>query len=419
VTNFPPGRWQTFRTSAVSYTAGEASSQWPGRVGELVSALSAIPAAGSIVLPDGTEHPIGDGPPVFRIRFTTPAATLIPPNEYKLGQAYVDGAIEIEGDLAALLDVRSTLSKGVTPGLALRFAYDLLSSSTAMNSKAINAHYTHGDDLYLSFIDERYRFYSHCLFPTGRETLEEAAECKLESMYAELGLRSGMRLLDIGGGWGGVMQYSSPRGVDVTSVTLVEDSAAYIRKLKQEQGLIGSVVVSDFLDYKPQQKFDHAVIYGVIEHIPQYRRFTQQVWDMLPPGGRLYLDASATTQKWAVSPFTRKYTWGGAHSFLSLQDIVRELLVNGFEVLAVKRETRDYEQTIRLWADRLEDKHDYIAGRWGESMYRAYRVFLRGGQHAFHTNRLQAYHLVAQRLESRGPRPGPVKRLAQSAALLG
>jgi cyclopropane-fatty-acyl-phospholipid synthase len=214
-------------------------TEWPGRVGELVAALRTIPAGGSIVLPDGTAHPIGDGPAIYQVRFNTEAATRISPNEYKLGQAYVDGDIDIDGDLAALLDVRSALSKGVTPGLALRFVYDLLSSSTAMNSKAINAHYTHGDDLYLSFIDERYRFYSHCLFPTGGETLEEAAECKLESMYTELGLQPGMRLLDIGGGWGGVMQYCSPRGVDVTSVTLVEDSAAYIGRLKQERDLTG------------------------------------------------------------------------------------------------------------------------------------------------------------------------------------
>jgi cyclopropane-fatty-acyl-phospholipid synthase len=249
--------------------------------------------------------------------------------------------------------------------------------------------------------------------------LEDAAERKLESMWTALRLAPGMRLLDIGGGWGGAMEYCSPRGVHVTSLTLVEDSAAYIRALAADLGLTGEVVVEDVLDHRPAQPYDNAVIFGVIEHIPQYQRFCRRIWDALPPGGRLYLDASAVKEKWAVSPFTRHYTWPGTHSFLSLQDMIRELLLNGFELEEVRCETTDYARTIRAWADRLEDAHDTVAARWGEEIYRGFRVFMRGGQHAFQTNRLQAYHLVARRLADPGPRPGRTRRLAQGAALFG
>ncbi len=68
-------------------------------------------------------------------------------------------------------------------------------------------------------MDAKYRFYSQCLFRTDDETLEQAAEHKLESMWNGLQLEPGMRLLDIGGGWGGVHEYCGPRGVDVTSLT--------------------------------------------------------------------------------------------------------------------------------------------------------------------------------------------------------
>jgi cyclopropane-fatty-acyl-phospholipid synthase len=388
------------------------------RVDELAAIVSRIPAPGTIVAPDGTEHRIGVGEPVYRVAFRTPEAANLPLNEFLLGKAYVAGELDLDGDLVALLDVREHLKKGVSPSAALQFLRDLVATSaTAMNAKAIDHHYTLGDDFYLTFIDQRYRFYSHCLFPTGQESLEDAAECKLESMWRSLELRPGMRLLDIGGGWGGVMEYCSPRGVHTTSLTLAQDSAGYIKQLRGSLGLDGDVVVEDILDHRPRQKYDHAVIFGVIEHIPQYRRFCQRVWDALEPGGRLYLDASATKEKWAVSPFTRHYTWQGTHSFLSLQDMVRELVLNGFEVLEVKCETVDYARTIREWANRLEDAHEALAGRWGEQTYRGFRVFLRGGQHAFQTNRLQAYHLVAQRLDDPGPRPGLVRRLAQGAAL--
>ena len=74
------------------------------------------------------------------------------------------------------------------------------------NQFAILAHYQLGDDFYLSFIDNRWRFYSHGLFHHDDESLEDASEHKLERMYASLRLRPGMRLLDIGAGWGGTEQ---------------------------------------------------------------------------------------------------------------------------------------------------------------------------------------------------------------------
>ena len=74
------------------------------------------------------------------------------------------------------------------------------------------------------------------------------------------------------------------------------------------------------------------LILGVIEHIPNYARFSQRVWDALKPGGLLYLDASATREKYAGSAFTRRYTWPGPHACLSLQDLTEELLFHGFAI---------------------------------------------------------------------------------------
>jgi cyclopropane-fatty-acyl-phospholipid synthase len=392
---------------------GSATAPAENNVARLIAVLEQLDTPGSVEYCDGTRHLVGEGDPVWHVRFRTEAAQSLPLDEYALGQAYVAGEIDLDGDLTALLDARSRLRKGITVRDAAAFAYRLmLRSPTKVNAASIAKHYTLGDDFYLSFIDRRYRYYSHCLFHHDTETLEEAAEHKLESMFGALDLKPGMRLLDIGGGWGGTTQYCGNRGVEVTSLTLVEESAAYIRRLIEGQGIPGKVVVQDILDHRPAEPYDHAVIYGVIEHIPNYRTFCERVWSALKPGGRLYLDASATKQKFAVSPFTRQYTWPGHHSFLSLQDMIRELLFHGFEIVEVKRETHDYELTIKHWADRFEANHDFVAGRWGEDVYRAFRMFLRGGQHAFQTNRLQAYHLVAERREDPGPRPGALIRAA-------
>jgi cyclopropane-fatty-acyl-phospholipid synthase len=130
------------------------------------------------------------------------------------------------------------------------------------------------------------------------------------------------------------------------------------------------------------------------------------------------MDASATTQKYAASAFTRLYTWKGPHSCLALPDMLEELLLNGFEVVDVHRGTRDYERTMRAWALRLDDNHEEIAERWGENVYRMFRVFLWGGAQGFRTNRLQAYTVVAERREDSGPRPGRLRRVGSFAASL-
>ncbi len=362
-------------------------------------------------LPDGEVHRVGETPPMFRVAFKSERALRVPLTEFALGRAYVEGDIDFDGDMMALLDVRDQLRAGATLGQKLRFATQLfLRSPTWINSRAIRDHYTFGDDFYLTFLDTRYRFYSHCLFHSDDETLEQAAEHKLESMWNALGLRPGMRLLDIGGGWGGVTQYCGARGVHVTSLTLAEDSANYIRNLIREHRVPGEVIVEDVLEHRPSEPYDHAVIYGVIEHIPNYRRFCKRVWDALEPGGRLYLDASATKEKYAVSAFTRHYIWPGTHAFLALQDMIEELLFHGFEIVRVRRETRDYELTTRHWAERLDACHEKIAARWGEPLYRAFRLYLWGGSHGLKVNRLQGYHLVAERRADPGPRPGNWRR---------
>ncbi|MGW4365394.1 class I SAM-dependent methyltransferase [Nocardia takedensis] len=370
-----------------------------------------------VVLPNGAELSFGAGAPRFTAFFRTEAALAMKPTQLAIGAAYVNGEIDVEGDMDAVMDLRTHLPGGLTVGSAAKFAWDLIAPATKVNKDAIDFHYTLGDDFYHTFIDTRWRFYSQCLFESEDETLEEAAEHKLERMWNALGLKPGMRLLDIGGGWGGVGRYCAARGVHVTAVTLAQDSANYMRKVYAEEGLDVQVVHTDFLEFEPDQKFDNVVIYGVIEHLPDYRQFTAKAWDMLVPGGKMYMDGSATKEKFAMTAFTRKYIWPGHHTFMSLQDVTRELLMYGFEVVEVERETVDYERTMYHWAQRFDAAKEQVVARWGEDTYRKFRVYLWAGAHCFKTNRLQAYHLVAQKRD-RGPRPGVLRRLAGQAVAL-
>ena len=369
----------------------------------------------AVQLTSGDVLRFGPGEPQFRVIFHSDKPLLGPMTEYALGKAYVEGQFDIEGDLFAMQEVRKLLSARAHVAIFLAWMWQLVAMpATWINRKAIEKHYTLGDDFYLPFMDAKYRFYSQCLFRTDDETLEQAAEHKLESMWNGLQLEPGMRLLDIGGGWGGVHEYCGPRGVDVTSLTLAPDSYAFITDVDRRLGLERcSVRLEDFLEHVPSEPYDGVVIYGVIEHIPYYRRFCARLWDCLKPGGRLYLDASATIEKYDASDFTRRYIWPGAHSFLCLQDLVGELLYHGLDVVETKNETHDYDLTMRHWAERFDANREAVVAKWGDEIFRIWRLYLWTGSYGFHDDSLQAYHVVAERRPDRGPRPGVAKRAVQ------
>jgi cyclopropane-fatty-acyl-phospholipid synthase len=347
-----------------------------------------------------------------------------PVNQFTLARAYLQGDIdlEVDGDLAEVFVMRDRLSGGTTVTQAARLLGEFaLVAPTRVNSGVIRRHYDIGEDFHLNFLDAKYHLYSTLIFD-GDDTrsLEAAAEAKCERMRHALGLERGQHILDIGGGWGGLARYCGQLGVTVTSLTISEDSEAFIKTVIDAHNSESEVLRQDLLDHFAWERYDHVVIFGVIEHIPTYARFCERVWDALKPGGKLYMDASATKEKYAASAFTRRYTWTGAHSCLALPDMLQELILHGFHVEQVRNETDDYRLTMRKWAQKLDeaDRDKHVTRNWGEHTYRAYRLFLWGGTHAFGSDRLQAYSVVAQRGPKPGPRPGKLRRAASFVASL-
>jgi len=185
-----------------------------------------------VVLPDGEVLRFGQSPPKCRVTIHDERALSAGFDEFSIGKAYVEGQIDFDGDLLYMLETRARLVERTPLAARLAFAWGLIAHApTRVNRAAIDFHYNLGDDFYLSFIDTRYRFYSHGHFHSDDETLEQSSENKNETMYRALGLKPGMRLLDIGGGWGGVEQYCGERGVAVTALTIAEDSYKYLTKL--------------------------------------------------------------------------------------------------------------------------------------------------------------------------------------------
>jgi cyclopropane-fatty-acyl-phospholipid synthase len=394
------------------------------RLAQLVDALEDVRKPCALLLPDGSTISRGAGAPLFTLRLASERLFERGISQQSLADAYVHGDLDVttqawrryEG-IMALLDLRDHLPLGIPVRQMLHFAGDLATPARRANARAIDHHYA-DHELLETFLDSRHTFYSQGVWTQGARSPEQAADAKLARMRAALGLRPGMRLLDIGGGWGGLAAYCIRHRIDVTSLTLTHRSADRIRaRIRAADGEdLARVYVEDFLDHHPAERYDRVVIFGVIEHIPNYRRFCERLWSVLKPGGLLFLDASATREKYAASAFTRDYTWRGPHSCLALPDLLQELLYAGMDVRSVELDSEDYRKTMWAWARRWDAAHDTVAEKWGEETYRAFRLFLWGGTHGFARDRLQAYSVVARRGGRPGPRPGLGRRLGHFIA---
>ena len=364
-----------------------------------------------VVMVNGETVRVGTGAPKFKITLHSNRVLAKGLDEFALGEAFVNGEFDLAGDMMTFFDVRKHLKQklGLVPWMQF-WSKLLFLAPTRVNRKAIQHHYEFGDDFFLCFIDTDYHLYSHGFFQSDDETLERASERKLETVSQWTELKPGMRVLDIGAGWGGVTRYLGPRGVHVTSLTLAQDSYDHIQNLLQEKNYPGEVRLEDFLVHRPAEPYDAIVILGVIEHIPYYRKFFRQAWDLLKPGGLIYMDASADLEKYGVSRYIRHFIYPGTHSYMCLQDVLQEMLFHGFMPRQVVQDNHDYMLTMRHWAERFEANAEMIRRRWGDAVYRAFWLYLWSGAYAFGHDVLQAYHLVAERTENPGPRPNMLRR---------
>jgi cyclopropane-fatty-acyl-phospholipid synthase len=392
----------------------------------LIAVLDRAELNCTLVLPWKQVIRVGDESKESICTFVVKSERLLrrPLSELSLAHAYVEGDLDIEDfdpkrHAPELFGVRDELRSGVSPAQALRLAAQIaLVPPTRANKKAIAGHYSLPHEFFLTFLDSEWPLYSQCRWEDAGE-LSDAVQKKLAHAWGKLEPSENARILDVGAGWGALMKYRNSIGADarITALTLSDASKGYIED--ENQGLMrdgDEVLLEDVLDHRRGEVYDHIVILGVIEHIPTYARLCARLWDALKPGGKLYIDASATREKYAGSAFTRRYTWPGPHACLALPDLTQELIYHGFAVGSVEENSEDYEKTMREWAVRLDDSRTVVRQRWGEYHYRVWRVFLWGGYAAFKSGRLQSYTVVAERRDDQGPRPGRIKRVGQFAA---
>jgi cyclopropane-fatty-acyl-phospholipid synthase len=174
-------------------------------------------------LPGHALRKFGDGEAAFRLtahdrRGLSALASL---DECRIGEAYLDGDLDLDGDLTAALALRRGLSdRHPLYYLWSTYGQRWLFGQADRDRKWVREHYDADPEFYLLFLDRQARCYSHGYFERDDESLEAAIQRKLDTAITACGLRPGQSVLDIGAGWGAFTQHAGRRGIRVTSLTI-------------------------------------------------------------------------------------------------------------------------------------------------------------------------------------------------------
>jgi len=368
---------------------------------------------------------------------------LYAPGELGLARAYVSGDLEVEGDLAdgfrriwAL--TRSGAVRGAKLGPrewaeALRLAVSLgvvgpppkppaeearLSGKlhTLLRDKsAIAHHYDLSNAFYQLLMDESMA-YSSAYWTSEDEgyDLEQAQWDKLELICRKLGLRPGMRLLDVGCGWGSLLVHAAKHhGVTAVGITLSAEQLQHVRGRLVQHDLEDRVEVrrQDYRELR-DEPFDAVATIEMGEHVGEenYPEYTRTLYRMLKPTGRLVLQQMS---RGAVAPgggaFIERYI-APDMTMRPLSRTLGHLETAGFEIRDVHALREHYVRTVRAWEKTLESNWEDVVALIGESGARVWRLYLVGGALAFEENRMGVDQILAVRTSDEGLSAVPATR---------
>ncbi|MCJ7527018.1 MAG: class I SAM-dependent methyltransferase [Methyloceanibacter sp.] len=362
------------------------------RVGDLATPFS-------IELPDGEKRNVGQGKAEFHVGLRNERAlrALRTLDEGNIAEAYLQGDIDLEGDMLKPFGLRAHLDDRHPLVAAWRFLEPLLFGQVYTNKQAIASHYNADPQLFLSFLDPVFPAYSQGVYANDEEPLANALQRKFDWAIAQCQLGPGKTVLEIGPGWGAFAGHALQSGVRFTGITNSEVSQSYLRNKLANFGDRFDILLTDFYDFEPKEPFDAIVIMGVIEHLPDYERVLKKFQRLLKPGGRVFLDGSAAKKKYELSTFMVRHIYPGNHSFLVLDDLLNKLAKTDLELMEVQNDRWSYFLTFRQWARNLDANRDYVTRTFGDFEFRKFRLYLWGATYEFLTHNLDCYRLILEK----------------------
>jgi len=406
---------------------------------------------------DGSEEAPGiqsDTP--FTLWFRRPGALrrmLLPPSELAIAEAFIDGDVDLEGDaefamnlgniigdrvqsaagFAALLPMLMTLPKDDAADQLRelrreRFPRGINSVARRKGgADAIQHHYDVGNDFYRLWLDER-MVYTCAFFETQNDSLESAQQAKLDLVCRKLQLAPGMRLLDIGCGWGALIMHASAHyGVDATGITLSDAQAGLGRERIDAAGLSDRcrIEIRDYRDLAAESAYDRVASVGMMEHVGFDRLggYFECAYRTLKPGG-LFLNHTIVrdghrteetpVQKllnrlWKRDQFIHRYVFPDGQ-LVPVAHMVKCAEHAGFELRDIENLREHYAMTLRHWRRRLESHDEEAIAIAGERKFRTWRLYLMAAANGFRVGNTAIVQALLAKCDDSGNSGMPLTR---------
>lgn len=367
------------------------------------------------------------------------------PNEVGLGRAYVSGDIDLDGDLLACLEALERVSDPMTgPRLTVDTRTKAAFAKAALHlgvvglppkpppeearrphvhrhdkrrdAAAISHHYDVGNDFYRLVLGESMTY--SCAYWTPSTTdLDEAQYAKCDLIARKLGLSPGMRVLDVGCGWGTfALHVARTYGVQVVGITLSRQQAEYAAKRVVDAGVGQSVQirVQDYRDID-DGPYDAISSIGMAEHVgaAMLSGYAAQLFGLLRPQGRLLNSAISRRPGrgfgFGKRSFIDRYVFPDGE-LEPMATMIEAIERTGFEVRDVESLREHYERTLRAWVANLEAHWDQAVALSSAGRARVWRLYMAGSAMGFASNRLGLNQVLAVKSGRRGQSRMPATR---------
>ena len=383
---------------------------WRSRLEKLAARLRIHDIPVRIALWDGCHFDLGERIKVV-IHVLSPAGLrhMVLPSLDSLGSAYVEGLLDVEGELEDVFDVAARLARhAVRPTGRFGHVVRSVRHTRKIDADAIAHHYDVSNDFYRHWLDEN-MVYSCAYFKERGDTLEQAQVQKLDHVLRKIRVQPGQRLLDIGCGWGALILRAAQKfGAHATGITLSRNQYELARERIAAAGLGDrcEVLLADYRDMSGQ--FDRITSIGMFEHVglKNLRAYFATVRDLLADDG-IALNHGITS----TDPESGEVAWGGGsfiHRYVfphgelpHISLALKEMSAAGLEAFDVENLRRHYALTLGHWARRYERAAEKIRSVVDERRYRIWRMYLAGCAYSFE----HAWTSIHQILAVRADRP--------------
>lgn len=352
---------------------------------------------------DGKTEQYGDGKPEVTITFkeAVPVKEITRNASIALGEAYMDGRIEIDGSIQKLINAAYASADSFFHDSKLKRFLPKQSHSEKHSKYDVQKHYDLGNDFYKLWLDSTMT-YSCAYFEHPDDTLEQAQLNKVHHIIKKLDPQPGKRFLDIGCGWGTLMLTAAKEyDLDVSGITLSEEQYKFVQQRIKDEGLEdhARVYLEDYRELKTGP-YDYITSVGMFEHVgsENLAAYFDTIAKYLSNGGVALIHGITRQQGGAYNGWINQYIFPGGY-IPGLTENLQHIIESGMQVFDLETLRRHYQHTLEHWDQNFNQHRTEIQEQMGERFTRMWDLYLQACAASFESGNIDCI----QFLISKGP----------------